>query len=286
MRMHISNRKAVATSQERSKLRKPAFCQRLWNEQQAASIPLAVYNRKVMKVEIQAPMKQMGYDRAIVVFSPEGRMYQVEYARKAVEKATTAVGVVFASGVVLVAARTLQRLLVPESVEKISKLDEHIGSASAGILADSRVLVDYARVRCQVNRLTYNEPIEISALVKDVSDRKQRFTQIGGIRPFGVSLLVGGANDAPHLFETDPSGTLREWKAQAIGRGAKEAKKVLVEEFKDGMAKDKAIDLALKALKTGEKKIAARAVEIGIVEAGKFRLLERADVKELVKKFV
>ncbi len=237
-------------------------------------------------MEIQAPMKQMGYDRAIVVFSPEGRMYQVEYARKAVEKATTVVGVTFTNGVILVAGRALQRLLVPESVEKISKIDDHIGAASAGILADSRVLVDYARVRCQINRLTYNEPIEISTLVKDISDRKQRYTQVGGIRPFGVSLLIAGMNEAPHLFETDPSGTLREWKAHSIGRGAKEAKKVLIEEFKDGMAKDKALDLAMKALKIGEKKIAARSVEIGIIENGKFRQLEKTEIKELVKKFV
>ena len=237
-------------------------------------------------MEIQAPMKQMGYDRAIVVFSPEGRMYQVEYARKAVEKATTVVGVVFADGVIIAASRILQKLLVPDSVEKISKIDEHIGAGSAGILGDSRVLIDYARVRCQINRLTYNEPIEISALVKDISDRKQRFTQIGGIRPFGISLLVGGMNETSHLFETDPSGTLREWKAHAIGRGSKEARKVLTEEYKDSMQKDKAIDLALKALKAGEKKVGSRSVEIVIVEDKKFRLLDRNEVKELIKKFV
>src|SRR3989338_5523385 len=144
-------------------------------------------------MEITPPMKQMGYDRAIVVFSPEGRMYQVEYARKAVEKASTAVGVVFAAGVVLVASRTIQKLLVPESVEKISKIDEHIGIASCGILADSRVLTDYSRVKAQINRITYSEPIEVATLVKDICDRKQRFTQVGGIRPFGVSLLVAGA---------------------------------------------------------------------------------------------
>src|SRR3972149_11552719 len=126
-------------------------------------------------MEIQPPMKQMGYDRAIVVFSPEGRMYQVEYARKAVEKASTVVGVAFASGIVLVAARSIQKLLVPESVEKISKIDEHIGIASCGILADSRVLIDYARVRAQVNRMTYSEAIEVASLVKDICDRKQRF---------------------------------------------------------------------------------------------------------------
>ena len=237
-------------------------------------------------MEIQPPMKQMGYDRAIVVFSPEGRMYQVEYARKAVEKATTAVGVTFANGIVLVAGRTLQKLLVPESVEKISKIDEHIGIASCGILADSRVLIDYARVRAQVNRMTYNESIEVSSLVKDICDRKQRFTQVGGIRHFGVSLLVAGMNDTPHLFETDPSGTLREWKAQAVGRGVKEAKKVLVDEFKDGMAKEKAIDLALKALKAGERKLTLRSTEMGIIENGKFLELDRNVLKDAMKKFV
>ncbi len=231
-------------------------------------------------------MKQMGYDRAIVVFSPEGRMYQVEYARKAVEKATTAVGVVFMGGIVLAAARTIQRLMVADSVEKISKIDDHIGAASCGILADCRVLVDYARVRAQVNRITYNEPIEIRALVKDISDRKQRFTQVGGIRPFGVSLLLAGTDGLPHLFETDPSGTLREWRAHAIGRGSKDAKKVLIDEFKDDMPKEKAIELALKALKTGEKKIAVRSTEIGVIEGDKFRVLNRNEVKEALKKFV
>lgn len=239
-----------------------------------------------MDMEIQPPMKQMGYDRAIVVFSPEGRMYQVEYARKAVEKATTAIGVTFSNGIVLVAARTLQKLLVPESVEKISKVDEHIGIASCGILADSRVLIDYARVRAQVNRMTYNEPIEVSAIVKDICDRKQRFTQMGGIRPFGVSLLVAGMNDVPHLFETDPSGTLREWKAHAVGRGAKEAKKVLVDEFKDTMTKEKAIDLALKALKAGEKKLTVRSTELGIIENGKFMAPDKNLLKEIMKKYV
>ena len=231
-------------------------------------------------------MKQMGYDRAIVVFSPEGRMYQVEYARKAVEKASTVVGVAFGTGIILAASRSIQKLLVPESVEKISKVDEHIGIASCGILADCRILVDYARVKSQVNRITYSEPIEVSALVKDICDRKQRFTQMGGIRPFGVTLLVAGSDSAPHLYETDPSGTMREWRAHAVGRGAKEAKKVLMEEYKDGLSKDKAIDLALKALKAGEKKLILRSVELGMVENGKFRQLDRNELKEVLKKFV
>lgn len=237
-------------------------------------------------MEVSPPMKQMGYDRAIVVFSPEGRMYQVEYARKAVEKATTVVGIIFASGVVLAATKSVQRLLVPESVEKIAKIDEHIGAGAAGILADARVLIDYARIRCQVNRITYNEPMEIGALVKDISDRKQRFTQIGGIRPYGVTLLIAGTDATPHLYETDPSGTIREWKAHSVGRGAKDAKKLLIDDYKDGLSKEKAIELALKALKAGEKKLSIRAVEIGIAEDGKFSILEKTQVRDLLKGFV
>ena len=236
-------------------------------------------------MEVPPPIRQMGYDRAIAVFSPEGRMYQVEYARKAAEKATTALGMVFAGGIILVASKMLQRLLVPESVEKLSKVDEHIGVASCGILADARTLIDFARVRAQVNKITFSEPIETYALVKDIADRVQRFTQLGGIRPYGVGLLIGGVNGTARLFETDPSGTIREWKAHAIGRGAKDARKVLIEEYKEGLTKDKAIDLAIRALKAGEKKISTRSVDIAVIEK-KIRVYSASEKKELLKKYV
>lgn len=236
-------------------------------------------------IEVPSPMRQMGYDRAIAVFSPEGRMYQVEYARKAVEKATTALGVVFNGGIVLAAAKMIQKLLVAESVEKISKVDEHIGVVSCGILADARTLVDFARVRAQVNRITFSEPIEAYSLVKDIADRVQRFTQIGGIRPYGVGLLIGGVNGDPRLFETDPSGTVREWRAHAIGRGSKDSRKFLFDEYKEGMTKEKAIDLAIRALKVGEKKITSRSVDIAVIEK-KFKLYTAAEKKEILKKYV
>jgi len=235
-------------------------------------------------MEVPPPMRQMGYDRAIAVFSPEGRMYQVEYARKAVEKATTALGVVFNGGVLLIAAKVLQRLLVPESVEKMNKIDDHIGIASCGILADARTLVDFARVRAQVNKITFNEPIEPYSLVKDIADRVQRFTQMGGIRPYGVGFLIGGVNGEPQLFEVDPSGTIRQWRAHAIGRGAKDARKVLIEEYKEGMTRDKAIDLAMKALIAGEKKISSRSVDLAIIEK-KLKIFTAAEKKELLKKY-
>ena len=235
-------------------------------------------------MEVPPPMRQMGYDRAIAVFSPEGRMYQVEYARKAVEKASSALGIVFNGGTLLIAAKTLQRLLVPESVEKISKVDDHIGIASCGILADARTLVDFSRVRAQVNKITFSEPIEIYSLVKDIADRIQRFTQMGGIRPYGVGFLIGGMDGASRLFEVDPSGTIREWKAHAIGRGAKEARKLLIEEYKEGMTKEKAIDLAMRALIAGEKKVSSRSVDMAVVEK-KLKIYTAAEKKELLKKY-
>jgi len=238
-------------------------------------------------MEIPPPMKQMGYDRAIATFSPEGRMYQVEYARKAVEKATTSIGIVFNNGIVLIAAKSLQKLMVPESVEKISKVDDHIAIASCGILADGRTLIDFARVRAQINKITFNEPIELYTLVKDIADRKQRFTQLGGIRPYGVGLLIAGVDGTSRLFETDPSGTMREWKAHAIGRGAKDAKKLLIDEYKENLTKDKAIDLAIKALKAGEKKLSSKVTELVVVEREKkFKSYSREEIKALIKKYV
>jgi len=215
----------------------------------------------------------MGYDQAIVVFSPEGRMYQVEYARKAVERSPTVVGVVFAGGVVIVASKERRKLIVPESIEKISKVDNHMLTGSCGILSDSRVLIDYARVRSQVNRITYDQPIEVLTLVKDISDRMQRFTQIGGMRPFGVSLLLGGLSDSSyHLFETDPSGAFREWKAQAIGRGSKKARKYLIANYKSKMTREQAITLGLKTLKEAEEELSHETVEIGVIEDGKIEI--------------
>ncbi|MFH1420363.1 MAG: archaeal proteasome endopeptidase complex subunit alpha [Candidatus Aenigmatarchaeota archaeon] len=234
-------------------------------------------------MEVQAP-RQMAYDRAIVVFSPEGRMYQVEYARKAVNKAMTILGIVFKGGVALVATKQTGKLIVSNKDEKISMVDNHIIAGTCGILADSRVLIDFARIKAQINRITYDEPIEINALVKELADRNQRFTQVAGLRPYGVSLLISGSsNGEPHLYETDPSGTIREWKAHAIGRGAAKAAKALEEQYKEGMTKEQAVALGIKALKEGEEVFSAHNVEIGIVEDGIARILDKNEVREFLK---
>lgn len=238
--------------------------------------------------------QNMAYDRAITVFSPDGRLFQVEYAREAVKRGTTAVGVRGRSGVVLlVDKRVSSKLVVPQSIEKIFAIDTHVGCATSGLVADARALVDRARVEAQLNRVTYDEPIPIDVLVKKVCDFKQSYTQFGGGRPFGTALLIAGVDaSGPRLYETDPSGALIEYKASAVGSGRSAALEVLEKEYKEGLSDDAAIQLGLKALSAGtEGKFNAEALEIAVVVAsdrhghGGFRLLADAQVKDAVKQF-
>lgn len=231
------------------------------------------------------PMGKMGFDRSIVVFSPEGRMYQVEYARKAVENlSTTAVGIVFDSGAILAAVKQTAKLMVTTKSEKILKIDNHIGIAACGIISDARVLIDYARIRAQINRLTFNEPIETYVLVKDVADRKQRFTQMGGIRPYGVGFLIVGYDSKPCLFETDPSGTIKEWKAKAIGRGHKEAQKFLETNYKEKISYEEALKLAIQSLIKGNEKPMLENLEIGVVKK-RFRILNKNEIRDVLRRY-
>lgn len=223
------------------------------------------------------------YDRAITVFSPDGRLFQVEYAREAVKRGTTTVGLKFKDGVVLIVdKRITSHLIEPQSIEKIFKLDMHIGCATSGLVADARVLVDRARIEAQMNRITYEEAIEVESLVKRVCDFKQTYTQYGGVRPFGTALLIAGIDSTgEHLYETDPSGALMAYKASSIGAGRSAVMEVFEEQFRDGLEKDAAIGLGLKALlKATEGKLNSAALEIGVVTRGEnFRKLEPDEVK-------
>jgi proteasome alpha subunit len=229
----------------------------------------------VKKVQIMDP-EAMGYDRVVTVFSPDGRLFQVQYAMEAVKKGSTVVGVVSKDGVVLAAdKRIIHPLIVPSSLEKIFKIDTHIGVATSGLVADGRKLVDEGRVEAQRNRILYNKPIEVNSLVKYVSDLAQLFTQYGGIRPFGVSLLIAGEDEGGlKLFETDPSGTPTEWKATALGEGRSEIVDFLEKNYKQSISLDDAVVLALKALKKVIKtKLNAERIELGIVKNKTFKEL-------------
>ena len=197
------------------------------------------------------PHQLMGYDRAITMFSPDGRLLQVEYAKKTVRQGSTAIGMVCTDGVLLVAdKRVVDSLIVPESVEKIWQIDEHIGASASGILSDARVLIDRAQLRAQQNRVTYDSEIDTLTVVKDICDLKQVCTQSGGLRPFGVSILVAGIDDhMPKLFETDPIGIFFQYRATAIGEGEVEVEEILHSEYKPEITIEDGLKLSLKALK-------------------------------------
>ena len=199
---------------------------------------------------MQGQSQQQAYDRGITIFSPDGRLYQVEYAREAVKRGTASIGVRTAEGVVLAVDKRIRSPLMERtSVEKLHKADDHIGMASAGHVADARQLIDFARRQAQVNQLRYGEPIGVETLTKEITDFIQQYTQVGGARPFGVALIIGGIeNGEPRLYETDPSGTPYEWQALAVGADRGEIEDHLEAEYEPEMDLDSGIGLALSAL--------------------------------------
>ncbi len=230
---------------------------------------------------MQGQAQQQAYDRGITIFSPDGRLYQVEYAREAVKRGTASIGIRTEGGVVLaVDKRIRSQLMERTSVEKIHKIDEHLGVASAGHVADARQLVDFARRNAQINRLRYGEAIGVETLTKDVTDHIQQYTQIGGARPFGVALIIGGVDNdgTPRLYETDPSGTPMEWKALAVGENRGEIEEYLEEHYDETMDLDGGIDLALSALSTAnEEELDASGVGVATIDAESEQFIKLTD---------
>ncbi len=234
------------------------------------------------------PFPGMGYDRAITVFSPDGRLFQVEYAREAVKRGTTSLGIRYKNGVLLaVDKRITSRLIEARSIEKIFQIDDYIGAATSGLVADARVLIERARLEAQIYRITYNEPIEVELLAKRICDYKQLYTQHGGVRPFGVSLLIAGIGDSPRLFETDPSGALIEYKATAIGAGRSVAMEIFENKYSEDLDREGAIMLALEVLNQAtEGKLSKESTEIAFVEVDKpFTKFSQDEVEKFIEKF-
>ncbi|PVU97831.1 hypothetical protein BB561_000300 [Smittium simulii] len=204
----------------------------------------------------------MSYDRALTVFSPDGHLFQVDYAQEAVRKGTCAVGVKGIDSVVIgVEKKTVLKLQDPRTIRKIHMLDEHVFLASAGLNADARVLVDKARIQCQSHRLTVEDPVTVEYVSRYVAGIKQKYTQSGGRRPFGVSTLIVGLDpdQKVKLFQTDPSGNYYEWKANSIGRNSDVIREFLEKNYTDDMNETDTIKLAVKSLmevvQTGAKNI-------------------------------
>ncbi|TFF94932.1 MAG: archaeal proteasome endopeptidase complex subunit alpha [Promethearchaeota archaeon] len=194
---------------------------------------------------------QLKYDRALTVFSPEGRLYQVEYALEAVRRGTLAVAVKSKDAVCLAAQIKIPtKLMDADEIDKIFQIDEHIGVAISGLHADSRALINYARVQAQSFRLTYDEPVRMNMLVKDVSDVMQQYTQFGGIRPWGCALFfIGIDSDGTQIYTASPSGIYRSFKAYAMGNGEATAREYLRENYSKDLPFDQMIHLCLDGLK-------------------------------------
>src|SRR3989339_195963 len=189
--------------------------------------------------------KMSAYDRAATMFSPDGRLYQVEYASKIVSQGTLGLGLVYDKGVIFGAdKKTASRLLIPESIEKLFVIDDHIAAVSSGLVGDARRLVEIAREKSQENMMHYEEPIHVETLVKEVSGIKQAFTQYGGMRPFGVSFIIGGVDESgKRLFETEPSGALAEYHAIAIGKNRHKAMELFEKDWKENLSKSATVKL-------------------------------------------
>ncbi|MHA2148908.1 MAG: archaeal proteasome endopeptidase complex subunit alpha [Candidatus Thorarchaeota archaeon] len=224
-----------------------------------------------------------GYDMSTSIFSPDGRIFAAEYAKKAVEQGATSIGILVEEGVIFLAEKKVQPLQEPDSVEKISKIDEHVGVATSGLMADARKLIAEARVKAQSYWLTYEEAVPAEALAEHICDLKAQFTQGGGARPYGVAMIIGSIDHdgSPKLYVTDPVGTYWGFLASIIGRGAARAGEFLEKRYNRKMSLNDAIELAIGSLReSSEKSLTADTVEIAKISV-KTRTFEKLSSSEI-----
>ena len=230
----------------------------------------------------------MGYDRAITMFSPDGRLLQVEYAKKTVRQGSTAIGMVCKDGVLFVTdKRIVDKLVVPDSIEKIWKVDEHIGATASGIISDARVLIERAQIRAQQHRVTYDTPVDVLTIVSDIAALKQICTQSGGLRPFGVSTLIAGIDSkGPRLYETDPTGIFFEYKATVIGEGEPDLEEALAQEYNADMTIEDGLRLCVGLLaRVLDKKFNVDRVDAAFISTKErtFTKVDRAKLERALK---
>ncbi len=201
-----------------------------------------------MPVDMQHQM--MGYDRAATMFSPDGHILQVEYAERTVRLGSASIGLECKDGVVIVADKKIRdKLIVPDSVNKIYEIDEHIAATAAGISSDARNLVERAQVVSQQHRVTYDSPIEVESIIKEIANTMQAFTQYPGARPFGVSVMIAGINDKKELYVSEVTGNYAAYKATAIGENDEKFKEQLRKRYKEDLTIEEGIKLSLKIFK-------------------------------------
>jgi len=231
--------------------------------------------------------QQQGYDRAITVFSPDGRLYQVEYAIETVRRGTIAVGVKCKDGIVIAVEEKPRKLQISETAQKIFQIDDHVGVAAAGYIPDARSQVDNARFFSQSNKMIYDEPVEVETIAKHLADQCQQFTQYAGVRPFGVALILGGVvNKIPQLYLTDPSGTYISYDAIAIGANSEQVTDFLEKTYKNDLSLDDASALAAAGIYlSSEDKEGTSHIRMAQIktETGLYEILDNEQIVNFAK---
>jgi len=207
------------------------------------------------------------YDRG-VMFSPDGRLYQVEYAKEAVRKGATSIGIVADGSIALIAHKNiLEPLAVPSTIQKIFRVDSYIGATYSGLVADGLHVINMIRGKTQTHRMVYNETESVETIAREISEEMQMATQYGGIRPYAISLLIGGIDKEPQLFEIEPGASYLGYRADAIGSGKKIAEEMLVKGYKDGMGIEDAISLGVSIIKkVNEGRLTENNVDISTIK--------------------
>jgi proteasome alpha subunit len=194
-------------------------------------------------------MASRGYDMTPTMYSPDGRIYQVEYAMETVKRGTLALGISTKEGVIMAVEEKPRTLQTKNITQKIFQVDYHIGIAAAGYIPDARVQVDGARFFSQGNRMTYDESVEVATVAKHLADQAHQFTQYGGVRPNGVAMIIAGVDQkGESIYITDPSGTYVQYSAIAIGSGSDDVNTFLEKYYNKDMSLEDAASLAIAAI--------------------------------------
>jgi len=230
----------------------------------------------------------MGYDRTATMFSPEGTILQVEYANKSVRLGSASIGMVCSDGIFILADRRVKdKLVVQQSANKIYEIDSHIIASAAGITSDARVLIERAQVLAQQHRITYDSPIEPELIIKEICNIKQQFTQFGGARPFGVSMMLAGIKDKkPELYTSEATGNYFSYYANAIGENDEKIKENLREKYRPESNIRKGVKIALEIFKEVQgKNFDLDRFELVYIknEEGQLNRLTKSELDEFIK---
>ena len=239
-----------------------------------------------MDISTEMQHQAMGYDRTATMFSPEGTILQVEYAQKTVKLGSASIGMVCSDGVFILADKRIEdKLIIRSSANKIYEVDSHLIISAAGIISDARVLIEKAQVLAQQHRITYDSPVEPEAIIKEISNIKQQFTQYGGARPFGVALMIAGINKKkPELYTSDITGNYLPYHANAIGENEDKLKEKLREKYTEDLTMKKGVKLTLEIFEEiQDKKFNLSKFELSYIDKnkGKLERLEGEEIKGL-----